>query len=448
MILLRISAYLIFLLIIGVIWASYFSKIDIVTHASGKVVPFGKTRTIQNLEGGIVKEIRVLQGDRVAAGDIVIELEELASKSEVEELETRIVFLNTEIITLNGLISGKKVSYPDEYQRSYKNIVVASEENAQSQVKLLDSQISLQERMIENLNQSITIISEKMAEKKEMAKLLDKQIQISSDLLKEKLTSELEHLDLLRSRQGIKAELTELKRNIQSIDSEIQDAKSQIIVLKSEFNSNISSQIQKYTEEEQKYASRLQRFEDELGRRVVKSPVDGIIKQLFVSTIGGVVAPGMDIAEIVPSEESLVIEAELPVSDIGFVTVGQEALIRLAGTHSRYFQPIRGEVAVISPDTVKTEDGDTAYIVRLVTEEVQFSSREAKFNLYPGLMLDCSIVIGERSILLNIIAPLIDMKHLAMRENVWSNAELDSWQQHFANIFLPSRWNVEEQVEN
>ena len=158
--------------------------------------------------------------------------------------------------------------------------------------------------MIENLNQSITIISEKMAEKEEMAKLLDKQIQISSDLLKEKLTSELEHLDLLRSRQGIKAELTELKRNIQSIDSEIQDAKSQIIVLKSEFNSNISSQIQKYTEEEQKYASRLQRFEDELGRRVVKSPVDGIIKQLFVSTIGGVVAPGMDIAEIVPSEES------------------------------------------------------------------------------------------------------------------------------------------------
>ena len=82
----------------------------------------------------------------MAAGDIVIELEELASKSEVEELETRIVFLNTEIITLNGLISGKKVSYPDEYQRSYKNIVVASEENAQSQVKLLDSQISLQEK--------------------------------------------------------------------------------------------------------------------------------------------------------------------------------------------------------------------------------------------------------------------------------------------------------------
>ena len=126
MLVLRVCVYLTLLLVFGAGWVSYFSKIDIVTHASGKVVPFGKTRTIQNLEGGIVKEIRVLQGDRVAAGDIVIELEELASKSEVEELETRIVFLNTEIITLNGLISGKKVSYPDEYQRSYNCLLYTS----------------------------------------------------------------------------------------------------------------------------------------------------------------------------------------------------------------------------------------------------------------------------------------------------------------------------------
>ena len=443
MLLLRISAYLLLLLIVGVMWASYFSKIDIVTHASGKVVPFGKTRTIQNLEGGIVKEIKVLQGDRVAAGDVVIELEELASKSEVEELETRIVFLNTEIITLNSLISGQKARYPESYKQSYANIVSASVENAQSQVKLLQSEILLQQRMIENLTESMSIISQKMAEKTEMATLLDKQIQISSDLLKEQLTSELEHLDLLRSRQGIKAELTESRQKIQSINAQIQDAELQISVLKNEFESSVSSSIQKYVEEEQKYASRLQRFEDELGRRVVKSPVDGIIKQLFVSTIGGVVGPGMDIAEIVPSEESLVIEAELAVSDIGFVSVGQEALVRLAGTHSRYFQPIRAEVAVISPDTVKTEEGGTAYMVRLVTDEVQFSSGDAKFSLYPGLMLDCSIVIGERSILLNIIAPFIDMQNSALQENVWSGAELDSWKQHFANIFQPAQWQVE-----
>ena len=431
------------LLVIGGIWASYFGKIDIVTHASGKVVPFGKTRTIQNLEGGIVKEIKVLQGDKVSAGDVVVELEELASKSEVEELETRIVFLNTEIITLNGLISGQKARYPDAYQRAYANIVSASIENAQSQVKLLQSEILLQQRMIENLTESITIISEKIAEKTEMADLLDKQIQISTELLSEQLTSELEHLDLLRSRQGIKAELTESRQKIQSIEAEMQDAELQISVLKNEFESKISSQIQKYTEEEQKYASRLQRFEDQLGRRLVKSPVDGIIKQLFVSTIGGVVGPGMDIAEIVPSEESLVIEAELPVSDIGFVSVGQESLVRLAGTHSRYFQPMPAKVAVISPDTVKTEGGGTAYMVRLVTDEVQFSSGETKFNLYPGLMLDCSIVIGERSILLNIIAPFIDMQNAALQENVWSDAKMDGWKSHFANIFMPSEWHVQ-----
>jgi len=446
MLLLRLFVYLLFSLIIGVIWASYFSKIDIVTHASGKVVPFGKTRTIQNLEGGIVKEIKVLQGDRVRTGDVVVELEELASKSEVDELETRIVFLNTEILTLKSLMSGKKASYPDEYKNNYANIVSTSIESAESSVKLLQSEILLQQKMIENLTESVGIITDKISEKKEMASLLDKQIQISTELLEEQLTSELEHLDLLRSRQAIKAELTESREKIQSIQSEIQDAELRISVLGNEFESDISNKIQKYTEEEQKYASRLQRFEDELGRRVVKSPVDGIVKQLFVSTIGGVVGPGMDIAEIVPSEESLVIEAELPVSDIGFVTVGQEALIRLSGAHSRYFQPIRAKVAVISPDTVRTEEGSTAYIVRLETDEMQFSSGEAKFNLYPGLMLDCSIVIGERSILLNIIAPFIDMQNTALQENVWTGAELESWKQHAVNIFLPSQWHVERQA--
>ena len=92
MLALRICVYLILLLVFGAGWVSYFSKIDIVTHASGTVVPFGKTKTLQNLEGGIVKQINVKQGDLVRSGDVIIELEKLASKSEVEELLTRIVF--------------------------------------------------------------------------------------------------------------------------------------------------------------------------------------------------------------------------------------------------------------------------------------------------------------------------------------------------------------------
>ena len=441
MLYLRLCVYSVLIGLSGAIWMSNFSTIDIVTHATGTVVPFGKTRTLQNLEGGIVKDINVTQGDRVKAGDIIIELEELASKSEVAELETRIVFLNTEIITLKSVLSGKPAQYPEIFTKDYPNIVQASQDNAASTLALLNSEVELQQLNRQNLKRSVDIVENKISEKQEMASLLDKQIQISADLLTEKLTSELEHLDLLRSRQSINAEITEAEQNIQRLQSEIDDSTSTITVLKNEFDNQLKTKIQNYIEEEQKYASRLQRFEDELGRRVVKSPVEGIIKQLFVTTIGGVVGPGMDIAAIVPSNEALVIEAELPVSDVGFVSVGQDALIRLSGPHNSVFRPIQAKVAVISPDTLRTESNEAVYIVQLITDEAVFNSSDRSFNLYPGLIVDCSIVIGERTIIENLLAPFLEIQNSALKENVWQDTNMSRWKTHFSNIFNPNRWD-------
>ena len=265
MLTLRICVYLILILVFGVGWVSYFSKIDIVTRASGTVVPFGKTKTLQNLEGGIVKKINVKQGDLVRSGDVIIELEKLASKSEVEELLTRIVFLKTEIISMTSLSEGKIPNYPREYRENYANIVKASEENAASMTVLLNSEIEQQIRDQENLRQSIDIMKSKIAEKQEIGKLLDQQIKISNDILSEQLTSELAHLDLLRSRQEINSEITEAKQKIHAFQSKIDDNALKIQLLKNKFDNELKAKIQDYTEEEQKYSSRLQRFEDELG---------------------------------------------------------------------------------------------------------------------------------------------------------------------------------------
>ena len=440
MVALRICVYLTLLLVFGAVWVSYFSKIDIVTHASGTVVPFGKTKTLQNLEGGIVKKINVKQGDLVRSGDVIIELEKLASKSEVEELLTRIVFLKTEIISMTSLSKSQIPNYPEEYQKNYANIVKASEENAASMAVLLNSEIEQQVSDQDNLRRSIDIMKSKIAEKQKIGKLLDQQIKISKDILSEQLTSELAHLDLLRSRQEINSEITEARQKIHTFQSRIDDNALKIQLLKNKFDNELKAKIQDYTEEEQKYSSRLQRFEDELGRREVKSPVDGTVKQLFVTTVGGVVGAGMSIAEIVPSEEKLEIEAQLLVSDIGFVSTGQEALIRLSGPNSSLFKPITARVSVISPDTVKTEGDGAAYIVRLTTNELMFNSADTRFYLYPGLLVDCSIIIGQRSVFENLIAPLIDFQNSALQENVWQSVGQVPWHEHFRNIFMPSKW--------
>ena len=170
------------------------------------------------------------------------------------------------------------------------------------------------------------------------------------------------------------------------------------------------------------------------------SPVDGTIKKLHAQTIGGVVGPGVDLLEIVPLTEKLIVEARLPVEDIGFVSTGQPVLLRLSGAHSQYFSPIPGSVKIISPDSEKNELGEVFYIVQIETQSTEFVSGNKRFLLYPGMSLDCSIVIGKRSLLENIIAPFMRVTDEAFRENVWPNATDTNWFVHFFSILNFRAW--------
>ena len=207
------------------------------------------------------------------------------------------------------------------------------------------------------------------------------------------------------------------------------------------FKEEISNKLQLQIEEEQKYSSRLERFVDALDRRFVTSPVDGTIKKLYTQTIGGVVKPGVDLLEVVPLSEKLVVEARLPVEDIGFVSTGQLVLLRLSGAHSQYFCANPSAVSRLLARTVKR--------VNLVRFFTSFRSRLNQQNLYLAASvfcfirawhLDCSIVIGERSLLENITAPFMRVTDEAFRENVWSNVTETNWFGHFFSIINFKAW--------
>ena len=167
------------------------------------------------------------------------------------------------------------------------------------------------------------------------------------------------------------------------------------------------------------------------------SPVDN---KKITQTIGGVVKPGVDLIEVVPLTERLIVEARLPVEDIGFVSIDQPVLMRLSGAHSQYFAPIPGRVKIISPDSEKSDQGDVFYIVQIETQSTEFLSENKRFLLYPGMALDCSIVIGERSLLENILAPVMKVRDEAFRENVWPNVRTNKWLTHFSSIMNYSAW--------
>ena len=274
--------------------------------------------------------------------------------------------------------------------------------------------------------------------------LIQKQIDIGKDLFKENIISELQFLEMQGTKQSIKSEIndtnseiSDMKQIIEKLTSEnknlkgegiskdkIYDNKIKNLSLEIKLNENklnkeLSETLHFYVEEKQKFSTRLERYEDQLGRKYLTSPINGTVKKMNFFTIGGVIKPGEEILEIVPANEKLIIEAKLPVSEIGYIKIGQETIIRLGGTDGVIFNPIQGKVSLISPDAIKQGDNENFYIIQIQTNSSKFSNKNREYLLYPGLNVSCNIIIGERSLLENLIAPFLYINEKAFKEHVW-----------------------------
>ena len=158
------------------------------------------------------------------------------------------------------------------------------------------------------------------------------------------------------------------------------------------------------------------KFEDSLRRTVLRSPVDGVIKSLYVFTIGGVVSPGGTVVDIVPGGDRLIIEAKLPPQDIGYVHAGQTVLVTLASSDSNRFGYLEGSVANVSPDTLVSPEGEAFYKVRITTKNAYFERNSLRYTLVPGVQVMASIRTGQRSILAYLTDPFMASARTAMRE--------------------------------
>ena len=181
----------------------------------------------------------------------------------------------------------------------------------------------------------------------------------------------------------------------------------------------MSEKYQAYVEERSKYNNRLKRYQDKLLRKVIKSPISGIIQEIYFYTQGGVVKPGEEIMSIVPQDEQLIVEAKLPVVDIGYVSLTQNVTIRLQGNEGFAYAPISGNISFISPDTKLDDEGKPFYVIHIKTNSKKFYNKNSNYLLYPGLIVDCNIIVGERTLLENIFIPFKRFKGSSFTEKVW-----------------------------
>ena len=398
------------------VWASV-GKLDIVSMATGEVIPSSQVKSIQHLEGGIVRKIAVREGDHVKKGQPLVILEPTASGADVGELQVRLNSLRVTIASLESEAAGlKKPVFPEDLSKSQPLLIKQALEQFDKRKRQRLSDVTSYKEVVLQRRQNIKETSARIKNQRRSYSLLKEQIKISEALLKDDLTNRYNHLNLLRDGSRMRGKVEEDVAALQRNKSALKEAQAKLENIKNEQAVGIGKKLEEARLNYNKLVQRILKFEDNLSRTVLRSPVNGVVKTLYVVTIGGVLKPGFTVVDIVPGGDRLIIEAKLPTQDIGYVRRGQQALVMLASADAMRFGNLTGKVVRVSPDTLVTNEGMPFYKVRIETEQDHFQRGKLKYQLFPGMQVMTNIQTGQRTVLEYIFDPFLRSFNDAMLE--------------------------------
>ncbi|WP_425404061.1 HlyD family type I secretion periplasmic adaptor subunit [Hwanghaeella sp.] len=397
-------------------WA-YTAKLDTVTTADGEVVPSQQVQSIESLEGGIVARILVSEGQDVERGEPLLELQSVASDADIAELSFRLASLRLANIRLEAEITqSEKVEIPDEIKKRFSGLSEKTEALFRSRQARLRNDLAVQAQVVRQREQAIVEIRTKIKSTERQLQVVSEQVDISDSLLSSDLTSRMLHLNLVRDLTGLEAELAQATAAIKTAQAALEEAKTQREVILSAAEERARSELEEVFQQYGELTNRMSKLEDTKERTVLRSPMDGTVKALSTFTEGAVIGPGEVVAEVVPLNDSLLIEALLPVSEVGFVAAHMPVRIRLATRDAFRFQPIDGVIQRVSPDTFAQDEGETFYKMIVKTEQRVFQGAASEYALVPGLKVRCSVLLGGRTVFQYLADPLLRGMGLAFRE--------------------------------
>ena len=378
--------------------------IEVLSLAEGKIIPQGRIKFVQHLEGGIVEEILINEGEKVKINQPLVILSKKKASSEYEEINTRLKSIELSILRVDSEKKSKnEIMIPDNKKKIFdKDLVKSEEELFQSRRKAINSEIKSKKGNINKANKNLKNLKKRL-------KIVKEQESISQKLLDVEATNRLKHLEILR-------ELQEVEGSIDEQQSIIDLSKNDLEKVENNYLEELNIELSQYKKEKEELNKRIQKYSDSLNRTVLKSPVSGTVKLVSVNSKGAIVAPGVTVVEIVPENEKLIIEAKLPLSEIGYVKKDLEAKIRLNTPEGSRFKSIKGKVIFVGADRISGKEEDGFYLVKVETSENSFSRNNEEYKLFSGVPVMVGIITGKRSFIDYFLTPFITSTTFALSE--------------------------------
>ncbi|MDL2284593.1 HlyD family type I secretion periplasmic adaptor subunit [Oxalobacter sp. OttesenSCG-928-P03] len=411
-----IIRYTLILFVLAVVWASL-SKIDEMTNGEGKVIPSSHVQVIQNLEGGIVSEIPVKIGQVVRKEQIVLKLDETRFASSAGETKAKTEALQAKIARLTAEASGsEQIDFPAELQESNPQIVADEMSLFSSRKEEFEATQNVLREQVAQRNQELVEKHSNLTHLQSTYHIANKELQMSIPLQKQGVVSEVEILRLQRDVTRIRSEMDATRLAIPRLQSQAAEATNKLEGALAKFRSDAANELAHAKAEYAGSSATGLAAEDRLARTTVRSPVDGIVKTIKVNTVGGVIQPGMDVMEIVPLEDNLLIEAKIRPSDVGFLRPGQEANVKISAYDYSIYGGLDGVVENISADSITNEKGESFYLVQVRTKKNHLGTEEKPLTIIPGMMANVSIKTGSKSIMSYLMKPILKTKQNALTE--------------------------------
>ena len=407
-----IIAFFLFL----VLWAN-FAVIDEVTKGEGKAIPSSKLQKIQNLEGGIVSELYVKEGQIVEAGAPLIRLDDTRFQSNVGETETVRLSMLLRVERLSAEVDERELNFPAEAVKEAPGQAASEKSLYQSRRQQLHDEIGgLQEQLIQK-QQELREFTSKQAQYRQQLGLQRQEIAMSEPLVAQGAVSPVEVLRLKRAEVETRGQLDATTLAIPRAESAIKEVQRKIDETRGKFRSEALTQLNEARTDLNKAKATGKALEDRVSRTLVTSPVRGIVKQLLVNTIGGVIQPGSDMVEIVPLDDTLLVEAKIRPQDIAFLHPGQEAIVKFTAYDYTIYGGLKAKLEQIGADTITDEDKKTTYyMIKLRTERSHLGTDEKPLLIIPGMVASVDIITGKKTILSYLLKPIIKARAEALHE--------------------------------
>lgn len=418
--------FLVFLL-----WAS-FASLDEVTHAEGQVVGSQRTQVIQNLEGGILRSVEVHEGQIVEKGAVLARLDNEMAESSYRDAVNKSLENLAAIIRLEAELNNTNPAFPDDLLGSLAASVgrsITADVGGQTKQIIHDQQQAFnaryQQKMAElqvlesQFQQKKHEVDEQIARKRQLDRSLQLAIEqrdLAYPLLQRRNFSKVEYLGLQQKVVQLQGDIESLASSIPRSQSAAREAEQRIVFRKAELDSAITDEINKRRLELTSLSETLAAGGDRVTRTELRSPVRGTIKQIYISTVGGVVKPGEAIMEIVPLDDTLLVEARVTPADVAFLRPGQAAMVKLTAYDFSIYGGLQGTLEQISADTFEDKRGNFHYIVKVRTAQTSLGYRGELLPIMPGMMATVDIMIGKKTVLDYILKPILKAKQNALRE--------------------------------